>query len=189
MQHAKKDYNENLHEIKKALTVKNPYAELIAQGEKTIEVRSRKTTHRGEIVICSSANPVIEDMQNGVTLCTVNLYKVKHLKHLTDEERGLTMIPRKQLDYLIKKNHYAWMLKDVRRLVEYPVKGQLGIWSLVMDKLEFVHYGGKSIRDIDVHITPKKFNKKAVIVGLTYIAIAVTIIVTTLVYAIKFLFN
>jgi hypothetical protein len=41
----------------KALSVKNPWAELIACGRKTIELRTWQTSYRGPIVIVSSASP------------------------------------------------------------------------------------------------------------------------------------
>lgn len=38
----------------KALSVKQPYADLIACGRKTIETRTWKTNYRGPLLICSS---------------------------------------------------------------------------------------------------------------------------------------
>lgn len=38
----------------KALSVKQPYASALADGEKNIEFRSKPTKHRGELLICSS---------------------------------------------------------------------------------------------------------------------------------------
>jgi hypothetical protein len=41
----------------KALSVRQPYAALILDGAKTIEVRSWPTDHRGELLICVTAAP------------------------------------------------------------------------------------------------------------------------------------
>ena len=41
----------------KALSVQQPWAELIARGEKTIEVRNRNTRHRGPLLIVSCKEP------------------------------------------------------------------------------------------------------------------------------------
>lgn len=38
----------------KALSVKQPYAALLATGQKTLEVRSMRTNYRGPVVICAS---------------------------------------------------------------------------------------------------------------------------------------
>lgn len=41
----------------KALSVQQPWAQLLLNGDKTIEVRSWATKHRGELLICASAAP------------------------------------------------------------------------------------------------------------------------------------
>lgn len=147
MQHKRENFNKDMHEVKKALTVKKPYAEWIAQGKKTIEVRSKNTKHRGELIICSSQKPVIQEMQSGCILCSVDLYDVKPLSKLTVDEWELTKIPVNQRDEL---KGYGWFLRNPVRMVEYPVKGQLGIWSLVMDKLEFMPYNSATLNNYDV---------------------------------------
>lgn len=163
MQHKKEDYNAEQHEMKKALTVKNPYAEWIAQGKKTIEVRSKSTKYRGELVICSSQQPIIQEMQSGCMLCFVNLYDVKPLAELTPQEWELTKIPPAERKGL---TGFGWMLKDPVRIVEYPVKGQLGIWNLVMNKLEFIPYNSAALKAYNVEAEPVgKYNRKAVKTG------------------------
>lgn len=163
MQYSNKDYNATIHVRKKALSVKNPYAEYIARGEKLIEVRSKPTKHRGELIICSSQKPVIQLMQSGCILASVDLYDVKPFKDLTEQERLSTKIPREQWKDL--EDHYGWMLKNPIRMIEYPVKGQLGIFNLVMDKEEFIPYNTKhTIKELQ---KPKKkdFDSKAVAIG------------------------
>ena len=87
MQYNNKDYKPKLHDRWRALTVKNPYATQlvtaayedngIVYGEKCIEVRSKNTPYRGDLMVCSSANPVIAGYESGVTLGLVELYDVK----------------------------------------------------------------------------------------------------------------
>ena len=43
----------------KALSVKQPWANMIAEGEKTIETRTWSTDYRGEILIVSARDPDI----------------------------------------------------------------------------------------------------------------------------------
>lgn len=50
----------------KALSVKQPWAELIASGVKTIETRTWYTSYRGPLLICSSKRPVVS---NGLFQC------------------------------------------------------------------------------------------------------------------------
>jgi len=190
MQHKKEDYNSDLHEMKKALTVKNPYAEWIAQGLKKIEVRSKNTNYRGELVICSSQKPEIQEMQSGCILAIVDLYKTKPLEDLTAEEWELTKIPAKDR---IGLTGYGWFLKEPTRLVEYPVKGQLGIWNLVMDNLEFVPYNSSAILNQEVKAEMMgKYNNEAVRKGcfVLFVIFVVGIGIAILLFnAFKWVFN
>ena len=43
----------------KAISVRQPWANLISWGQKSIEVRTWTTEHRGDLLIVSSANPKI----------------------------------------------------------------------------------------------------------------------------------
>ena len=94
MQYNNKDYKPKLHDRWRALTVKNPYATQlvtaayedngIVYGEKCIEVRSKNTPYRGDLMVCSSANPVIAGYENGVTLGLVELYDDKPVAEIRD---------------------------------------------------------------------------------------------------------
>ncbi|MBI2066116.1 ASCH domain-containing protein [Candidatus Woesebacteria bacterium] len=46
--------------IYKAISLKQPWANLVASGKKTIETRKWTTNYRGDLVICSSKKPDIE---------------------------------------------------------------------------------------------------------------------------------
>jgi ASCH domain len=55
----------------KALSVKQPWANMIASGEKTIETRLWPTKYRGPLLIVSSRSPKIA--QNGCAVALVNV--------------------------------------------------------------------------------------------------------------------
>ena len=63
----------------KAISVIQPYAELIALGEKTIEARSWRTHYRGPLAIQASktlikdGRPADDDMVRGAVVCVVDL--------------------------------------------------------------------------------------------------------------------
>ena len=57
--------------VLKALSVRQPFANLIADGSKTIEVRTRGTTHRGPLLIVSSKRPDVPPA--GCAVAVVNL--------------------------------------------------------------------------------------------------------------------
>ena len=61
----------------KCLSVRQPWASMIARGEKTIEVRTWSTHYRGPLVICVSKSPRISDLPVGVALVVVDLIDVR----------------------------------------------------------------------------------------------------------------
>lgn len=146
MQYNNSEYNAEIHDRYKALTVKQPYAKHLvtvayvddgtAFAEKSIEVRSRTTNYRGDLLVCSSAAPVIPGMESGVTMGFVELYDVKPVSEFTPEDWESTCIP---VDQRPKKG-YGWMMRNPRRVVEMPCKGQLGIYNFVTPKGDITEY-------------------------------------------------
>ena len=146
MQIKSTEYNEKLHDKWHALTVKQPYAQHLVTvayidnettyAEKSIEVRSRNINYRGDIMICSSANPVIPGMMSGVTLGIVELYDTKPIEQFTEEDWRNTCIPEEQRP----KVGWGWMMRNPRRVVEMPIKGQLGVYTLIVPKDDITEY-------------------------------------------------
>lgn len=156
MQYSNKEYDPEKHDRWHALTVKQPYANDlvdasykdengIVYGLKSIEVRSKNTSYRGEVLICSSASPVYPGLESGVTLGLVELYDVKPISNFTAEDWDNTRIPKEKRDKITKG--YGWLMRNPRRVVEMPVKGQLGIYYLVCDKDEIVEYPTHLVMD------------------------------------------
>lgn len=143
-----KDYNPEIHDKYKALTVRQPYADKLVRpvyvkdgkpyAEKQIEVRTRPTSYRGDLLICSAKNPVIPGRDSGVTIGFVELYDVKPVAEFTADEWDLTAIPEQERDKY--KNGYGWMMRNPRRVVEMPIKGQLGVYNLVIPKDDITEY-------------------------------------------------
>lgn len=147
MQIDKKQYNPEIHDKYRGLSVKNPYASWltrieyvdedgIAHARKTIEVRSRNTTYRGDVLICSSAKPVLPGMMSGVTLGFVELYDVKRVEDFTAEDWEQTCIPENER----MKHGYGWIMRNPRRVIEMPVSGQLGFYDVVVPKGDLTEY-------------------------------------------------
>ena len=147
MQIEKKHYNPERHSVYKALCVKQPYADLMTvaafrdekgeyHAEKTIEVRSRKTNFRGDILICSSAKPQLPGRESGVTCGFVEIYGVKPIEEFTPEDWTATCIPEDKRP----SKGYGWLLRNPRRVVEMPIKGQLGIYDLIVPKDDITEY-------------------------------------------------
>ena len=114
MQFNSKEYDPEKHDRWRALTVKQPYAnDLVTaaykdekrrclQGENQLKLEAKKTSYRGDVLICSSAKPVYPGMESGVTLGLVELYDVKPIKDFTPEDWENTRIPKEKREKITK---------------------------------------------------------------------------------------
>lgn len=147
MQIDKKDYNPEQHDVFKALSVKQPWADLLTRvvfrdesgnfhAEKTIEVRTRNTNYRGDLLICASAKPELPGRLSGVTCGFVELYDTKPVEEFTPEDWAATCIPENQRP----RTGYGWMVRNPRRVVEMPIRGQLGVYNLIVPKEDITEY-------------------------------------------------
>jgi hypothetical protein len=103
----------------KAISLKQPWANLVATGKKTIETRKWSTKYRGNLVICSSQNPKIEPY--GKALCIVDLYDVRPMTKADEKKACIKLYPKA----------HAWLLRNLRPISPpIPVKGSLGIFNL-----------------------------------------------------------
>lgn len=112
----------------KALSVKQPWASLIAMGQKTLEIRSWRTTRRGPIAIVSSVGrsriqPLVRIPRHaptGVLLALVELVDCVPFKPSMVREACVDWIP----------DHWAWRIHVIKQSVPVPLKGRLGFWDL-----------------------------------------------------------
>lgn len=156
MQRNIRDFNPDTCERYRGLVVKQPYANYLVTaayrddsgnvyGEKSIEVRSKNTVYRGEVLICSSVHPEMPGVESGVTLGFVELYDVKPISEFTDEDWDKTRIPEEKRGEITKG--YGWLMRNPRRVVELPTRGQLGIFTLVFDKGDIIEYPRRLVID------------------------------------------
>jgi hypothetical protein len=116
----------------KVLTLKQPWAELILLGKKTIEIRKWNTHFRGKFLIHSSKVSDSKSMKkfgfdklpNGFIVGQANLFNVKKYKNIKefneDKNRHLATV---------KWGKYGFILKNVKRIKPIPAKGQLNFWN------------------------------------------------------------
>lgn len=167
MQINKKDYQPEQHDMFKALTVKQPYADLLTRvvyrdenceyhAEKTIEVRTRNINYRGDLLICSSKKPNdIPGRMAGVTCGFVELYDTKPVEDFTPEDWVATCIPEKDRP----SKGYGWLMRNPRRVIEMPIKGQLGLYDIVVPKNDITEYPRNvAIGNEDWEIIQKRIN-------------------------------
>lgn len=137
----------------KVITLIQPWATLIAMGEKKFETRSWSTKHRGDLLIhagkkvdkfiCQLApfNAVLakhglkaDTLPTGVIIAKSFLshcYEVtSNHGHTALLEGGDVVIESNEIyfgDY--SEGRFVWELKDVEQIRHIPAKGQLGLWN------------------------------------------------------------
>jgi hypothetical protein len=102
----------------KALSVKQPWANLIAAGEKTIETRTWATDYRGPILIVSSRLPKIDPA--GYALAIADLADCRPMTRQDEPAARCGVYP----------NAYSWVLRNIHKIPPFPVRGKLGLYDV-----------------------------------------------------------
>ena len=110
----------------KCISVKQPWANMIARGEKTIETRLWMTKHRGQIAIASSAAPNI--CPAGCVVAIAEIVDCRRMTRSDEAAAGCRIYP----------GAWAWVLANVERIEPRPVKGQLRIYQIDLDTLGYL---------------------------------------------------
>jgi len=126
-----------------ALTLWQPWATLIADGQKRFETRSWSTAYRGPILVHAGARADYEhagilwiegvmktdpvDMPSRAVVAVADLTDVYRTNSLDTEALGITDLEQSVGDFGLGR--YAWALENVRPLAK-PVKckGKMGLW-------------------------------------------------------------
>jgi hypothetical protein len=122
----------------KALSIKQPLAELILQGRKTIEIRSWNTRYRGYFLIHASKKPDIEaikvfDFDLERLLCGYILGYAKlsdviiynsEKEFMKDKDKHLSIHGK------TKYPAYGFIFKDIHRIEPIKYKGKLGFFEV-----------------------------------------------------------
>lgn len=116
----------------KALSIKQPFAELILSGKKKIELRTWNTTFRGEFYVHASQSPDTEamkrfgysDLPTGkilgkVTLVDVKIY-ISEKQYALDKDKHLANSSYEK---------YGFILENPKRITPISYKGKLGFWD------------------------------------------------------------
>lgn len=114
----------------RALTVCQPYAELIARGDKPIENRTWATTYRGPLAIhAGKSREWLDDTDDtngmvfGAVVAVADLVACVHIdqawpgrwRHLQAHEHA--------------NGPWCWVLENVRRMNPVPYRGAQGLWE------------------------------------------------------------
>jgi len=130
----------------KALTISQPYATLIANGEKFVENRRWQTSHRGPLVIHAGKGSQYlgsADLAKYPTGCIVavaelvackTLHRIKRIAQ-DDQKRGpYSSIGPYSAQQVASHKHsegpYCWVLCNVQKLDEpIPCSGRQSLWT------------------------------------------------------------
>ena len=135
-----------------AITIHQPYASLIASGDKWVENRDWYVSHRGPIWIHAGLQPryltkeELKAYPTGCVLCLADLVECVELAKVHEgdlQERmkllGVGVKPDDFLAHEHTEGPFCCILQDVRRLREpCPARGMQRIWNWkVPDLIEF----------------------------------------------------
>ena len=120
----------------RALTIHQPYANFIADGEKRYETRSWQTAYRGLLGIHASKNST-EAVYSGIALdgpfgaivAVGRLVECHRTEYLTEWCENEIVDEMDIGDF--SPGRWGWLIKDVEKLAQpIPCRGYQGLWRL-----------------------------------------------------------
>lgn len=116
----------------KALSLKQPWAELILQRKKKIELRKWNTNFRGKFLIHASKIPDKKNMKKfgfKELLCgfIVGKAELVEVKKYSGNKELLMDKSLHMADSSLGK--YGFVLKNIKRIKPIPAKGKLNFWD------------------------------------------------------------
>jgi predicted transcriptional regulator len=104
----------------KALSIREPWAGLIVDGKKSIELRTWRTHYRGPALIHRSGKNggIIGSMEivDVIKIESLEQFRTLHNKHHAPED-------------FFQKKLYGWIINNARPVDLIPCKGRLGLWE------------------------------------------------------------
>jgi len=121
--------------VLKALTIRQPWAELILRGRKPFELRSWRTKYRGPLVIHAAAKVDAWDArQFGLdpekltTGAFVGFAILSDVRPYTRADARL--LKKRRAGYGWFPGNLSWVLKSPRRIAPLKAKGQLSLFNI-----------------------------------------------------------
>ena len=128
----------------KVLTLKQPWATLVAEGIKKYEFRTWKTNYRGRVLIHAGAGI---DKKELARFKDLNLEYPSKKIIAEVEIKDCLELDDKLNDEITQENNiaygskyrtgYAWKLKNVKKInVDKEINGKLGLWYIDLKDLD-----------------------------------------------------
>jgi hypothetical protein len=118
----------------KTLVLRQPWASLVLEGKKTVELRTWTTTHRGPVLIVAGKGVDRKDSARlgrdvdpaGVALCIVDVVDVRSATDVDADAAGCAPDVGRE---------FAWVLANPRAVRPIAIKGRLGLYELSAEAL------------------------------------------------------
>ena len=138
----------------KAISVRQPFASLIVNGEKTIEMRAWKTDYRGPLLICAGMNRGVpasafrtrkereefdEKFPRGVAVGIADLVDIREFRQRDTKHTGepfYCKIIRERFNSRVFADYdgFSWVFANAKRIEPFKVKGQLRLFDVNVPK-------------------------------------------------------
>ena len=126
----------------KVLTLRQPWATLVAEGIKKYEFRSWKTNYRGKVLIHAGTVIDKDDMKKyehmNLDFPSRRIIAVVEIEDCLELDKDLNkkIISENNIAYGHKiRTGYAWKLKNIKKIdYDKEVNGQLGLWNIDLDE-------------------------------------------------------
>lgn len=137
----------------KAITISQPYASLIASGEKWVENRTWAVQYHGPLAIHAGKGQQyltaeqLAEYPTGCIIAVANLVacvKLATVHEYAQQEwsRNLIAFTNKSWHSVATHKHtegpWCWILEDVREIDHIPVRGAQGLWECKLPALKTV---------------------------------------------------
>lgn len=125
----------------KALTISQPYASLIADGEKWIENRTWSTNYRGPLAIHAGlgsrylSKTELAEYPTGLVIAIADLTACVNVEEIRERNNIPIPIPGTDITWLEASLHehtegpFCWVLENVRKIEPVRATGKQGLWE------------------------------------------------------------
>lgn len=124
----------------KVITIKQPYASLIASGIKEYEFRTWKTKYRGEILIHAGKGIDKKAMEKFKCYnldypsgCIIAMAKITDCIKIDNDTRKMLNIKNKLVYENIINNEewegYGFKLENIKKISQIKINGKLSLWD------------------------------------------------------------
>jgi hypothetical protein len=135
----------------KALTISQPFASLIADGEKWVENRTWETRYRGSLAIHAGkgtqylSKSELQEYPHGCVIAVCDLVACVNLEVMRSLQHPCSVLPvsgrtGKTFAELFNHKHaegpWCWVLENVRKIEPVPISGKQGLWTFESRILE-----------------------------------------------------